>query len=76
MAKKRSEETRKIISETRTKFPYGKPVVQMTTTYEVIKEWDSVIKASKELGINYGNLSTAARGEANHAGGYRWEYKD
>lgn len=52
----------------------AKPMLQMTSSGEIIKTWDSVNEASQSLSISQGNLSSAARGERNTCGGYKWKY--
>ncbi len=43
-------------------------------TYEVIKEFESIRVASKELKINESNISTVCKGQRRKAGGYIWRY--
>jgi hypothetical protein len=52
-------------------------VVQLSLEGEFIKEFESMEKACKEVGISSkGNISTACTGKYSHAGGYRWMYKE
>lgn len=40
-----------------------------------IKEWDSIVSASKELGIGGNSITTCCKGKYKSAGGYIWKYK-
>ena len=44
-------------------------------TGEVLKVFDSVSEASREMKISHGNISSVCRGERKQAGGYIWRYK-
>jgi group I intron endonuclease len=70
-----SEETRRKISESTSgeNNKKRKEVIQLDMNGNVIKEWMSVSLASKSLGI--GHIDQVCRGERNHAGGFRWIYK-
>ena len=48
-------------------------VCQYNTDGVLIREWDSIRTASKELGICYKNISRSCTTKYN-AGGYKWEY--
>ena len=56
---------------------YGKhrirKVLQMSMSGEEIAIFDSMIEASKTLGINYGNLSSCANGRTESAGGFKFK---
>ena len=41
----------------------------------VIKEYDSIIEASKENNIKHSNISRVLAGRRKTAGGYEWRYK-
>lgn len=47
-------------------------VLQMTRNFEVIKQWESMSEAGRELGISFKHISRCVRGERPTAGGYRW----
>lgn len=53
----------------------AKKVNQYSLDGDFIKTWESTIDAARELGINQGNISNAARGRAQTAGGFRWVFK-
>ncbi len=44
------------------------------STNEIIRTFDSILEASKELNINGSNISMVCRGQRNFAGGYKWSY--
>ena len=52
------------------------PIVQYDPAGNKIREWLSILRASKELGISAGNISLCCTGKRQKAGGYRWEYKN
>ena len=56
----------------------GRPVIQMDTDKNVIKRWDSVQKAAKELGVNRTAISNVCRGcyGVKTSGGFGWKYDD
>jgi len=43
-------------------------------TKEVIREWDSVALAGKELGLATSNIFNVCNGKRRYCGGYIWEY--
>ena len=45
-------------------------------TGEIIKTFKSVSEAAHEMAINMSNICMVCKGQRQHAGGYRWEYKD
>lgn len=52
---------------------YRKPVKQFTLDETFIKEWESVQKASEELGIKLGAINNCIKRTQKQAGGYIWE---
>ena len=54
----------------------SKPVGQYTRAGNLIKIWQSVREAERQLGFAHQNISTAARGEQKTAYGYVWKYVD
>ena len=46
------------------------------TTQEVLKTFDSITEASKQLGISSGNISAVCKGLRRQASGYIWKYDD
>lgn len=53
-----------------------KQVAQYTANGEIVKIWNGIIVASKELGINRGSISGCCRGEKHRktAGGFIWRF--
>ena len=52
-----------------------KKVYQKTLDGKIIKEWNSLSEASRNLNIPVGNISHCCKGRIKHAGGYKWELK-
>lgn len=56
--------------------PNAKEVKQYTKKMELVKSYDSIIRASRESGhINPSNISACCLGKVKTAGGYIWRYK-
>ncbi len=53
-----------------------KPVVQLSMDGEFIKQYDTMIFASKTTGIDYSSICDCCRGKSKTAGGFRWMYKE
>ena len=70
--KHHSEETKKKISEAN-KGNNIKKVIQYGLNGEIIKIWDSIIKAEKHFCLN-NCISPCCRGKQETAGGYHWKY--
>lgn len=51
-------------------------IIQYAKNKEYIKEWDSILQASEELGIDKGNISSCCRNKRHSAGGYIFKYKN
>lgn len=51
-------------------------VKQYTKSMELIKEWECIREASKELRICENNISECCRKRRKTAGGYVWEYSE
>ena len=52
----------------------ARAIIQMDCSGNVIKIFDCMVDAVRELGINYGNICNACRGRYKTAGGFRWCY--
>lgn len=50
-------------------------IVQLSKTGEIIKEWDSIVKASNALKLDRGNISACCRGKRQTVGGYIFMYQ-
>ncbi len=55
---------------------YTSEVVQLTLKGEFVKEWSSIIKASKTLSIKSSNISSVCRKKSGRAGDFIWRYKE
>lgn len=71
------------ISEERKRFFSDHPekkktraVVQISKNGEVIRVWESMTTAGKQLQINAHNISAVCNGRRLYAGGYIWRYSD
>lgn len=51
-----------------------KTVIQMTKEGDLINEYPSVIEASRMTGVPAKNISRAATGKTDTAGGFVWKY--
>jgi tetratricopeptide (TPR) repeat protein len=54
----------------------GRQIIQMTDDGVVIKEFNTIASAVKEVGVNSKSIRDAANGVQKHAGGYCWKYKE
>ena len=52
----------------------SKPVLQLTLTGELIREWPSTAECGRN-GFDYSAVAKCCRGELPHYKGFRWEYK-
>lgn len=53
-----------------------KPVVAYSKDYEFVKEFDSLVDASKFAKVDITNISRACKKEGRISGGYLWKYKN
>lgn len=69
----RSEETKRKIRDGQKKHK----VIQYSLQVELIKVWDCMTDAGKELGIDISNILKCCKGKRPHAGGFIWrDYED
>lgn len=54
----------------------NKEVLQYDKKGKLIKKWNSVRQAGKELGISFTQIGACARGELPHAHNYIWKYRE
>lgn len=54
----------------------NKYIVQLTMDGKLVNEFESMTLAGKTLGINTSCISKVCNGKSEHAGGYRWLYKE
>ena len=52
----------------------SKPVLQLTLTGKLIREWPSTMECERN-GFNFGNVAACCRGERKSDKGFRWMYK-
>lgn len=53
----------------------GRSIIQMTDDGTIIKEFETIACAVKEVGISSKSIRDAANGVQKHAAGYCWKYK-
>ena len=71
---KAEKEAQKIVTEP--KKPLGRAILQMDDEGNIIKEFESVSSAAREIGISPKSIRDVAKGIQKHAGSFRWKYKD
>lgn len=54
----------------------GKPVIQFDLNMNFIKKWNGTIQASKQTGINEGNIWECCNHKRKTARGYVWKYEE
>lgn len=54
----------------------SKPVKQYDLEENFIKEWESIMQASKETKVKYYSISNNCRGKQRSAGGFIWKFKE
>lgn len=54
---------------------HSKSILQFTKNNEFIKSFNSLTEASRETGINHGNISKCCLGKQKSSGGYIWQYE-
>lgn len=52
----------------------SKKIEQLLKDGIFIKEWNSILSASKELKIHFSNISRVCNGKRKRAGGYIWKF--
>jgi hypothetical protein len=55
---------------------HTKKILQYSLDGFLIKEWECILIASKELKINRDSIENCARGKSKSSGGFNWKYKD
>ncbi len=53
---------------------YKRRVIQLDKDLNLIREWESITEASKELKIERANITACCNGKLKRAGGYVWKY--
>lgn len=54
--------------------PVSKPILQFTLDGELVRKWDSITDAEKEIGFCHSNISKCCEGKRKSAFGYIWKY--
>lgn len=54
----------------------GKKVIQYDKQNHIIKEWDYIIDAEKELNIDRSSIIRCCKGKVKTAGGFIWRYSN
>lgn len=54
--------------------PNKRKIMQCDMNNNVIKIWDSLADACRELNLYTSNISKVCQGKRTHAGGYKWKY--
>ena len=52
----------------------GRPVAQCLDDGTIVKEYESISAAAKEVGISDSSIRDAANGKQHHARGFCWKY--
>lgn len=56
--------------------PNSIPIYQLNkNTGDIIREYDSLASAGRDLGVNTGKICLVCQGKRNSAYGYKWKYK-
>lgn len=58
------------------KQPRGRAILQMDDDGNIIKEFDTIAAAVREIGVSSKSIRDAANGVQKRAGGYRWMYRE
>ena len=69
-----SDETKKKLSEINTNNKLSKPVLQLSLSGELIKEWESIQECGRN-GFNIGHVCNCCNGKEKTHKGFKWEYK-
>ena len=63
------------VAKANTNGKQSKPVLQLSLTGELIREWPSTMEIQRQLGYNNANISACCLGKRKSAYGFRWKYK-
>jgi hypothetical protein len=56
--------------------PKSRPVCQFTLSGKLVMEYESLLEAQKETGINHSGISSVCSGKQDSAGKFMWRYKE
>ena len=76
--KHHSEDTKRKMSEAHKEKIYAntKPILQFSKSGELIAEYSSLTKASRQTGCSAPNICSCCKGKYKSAGGFIWKYKE
>ncbi len=72
----REKEEREFAKGKEPKINIGRSILQMDDDGNILKEYESIASASKEVGVSPKCIRDAAKGIQKHAGRFVWKYKD
>ena len=72
---KRVEQEEKRVAATEESYSSCRAIIQLDDAGNIIREYESVTMASKEVGVSTKCIRDAATGKQKHAGGFVWKYK-
>lgn len=76
-AKQKAEKkTRKEDATSAPKQPHGRAILQVDDDGNIIREFNTIAAAVREVGVSSKSIRDAANGVQKRAGGYRWMYKE
>lgn len=58
------------------KKPRGRAIIQYSDDGTILKKFDSISSAEKEIGVSSKSIRDAANGRQKHAGGFCWKYAE
>ena len=58
------------------KKPRGRAIIQYSDDGTILKKFDSISSAEKEIGVSSKSIRSAANGRQKHAGGFCWKYAE
>lgn len=82
---KKSELTEEAVKESAKRFgalnagisnPAHREVYQYELSGKLVKKWNTVIEASRNLGLDENHISSCAAGKRKSSGGYMWSYSE
>lgn len=74
--KRIEKEEKRLATSDETRASSGRAIIQLDDDGNVIKEYESITLASKEVGVSTKCIRDAATGKQKHAGGFVWKYKE
>lgn len=53
-----------------------RPILQLNIEGELVKRWDSVREAERELNLSHGGINACCNGKQKSSHGYKWRYEN